>query len=122
MKVSKKRQVRRAIPRKAFESASAIGRCSTLGGGLLAHQAITGEKAHKATNGAATGCAPERATPINSNTAAANAKLPAKGSKTLRQPLLTSRLTCAAVTHSSRRRRRKRRTIVRMTASVMIQA
>src|SRR5258705_7931413 len=117
MKSSKKRQVRRAALRKAFASASARGRWPALGGDLLAHQAITGEKAHSVTKGAARGWLPERANRIKANAAAAKAKLPANRMRTLRRSSLASRLTCAAVIHSRRRRRRKSRTIVRMTAS-----
>src|SRR5262252_9223922 len=53
MKVSKKRQSRLAISRRALALRSEIGSCSAVGGEKLIHQAMSGDSAQTATNGKA---------------------------------------------------------------------
>ena len=76
-KVSKNRQVRRAIRRTARTSAAGSCSAADSAGGRLIHRATTGASSHRITNGAAIQAAPGFATRTSGATTAAITTPPA---------------------------------------------
>ena len=117
-KVSKNRQVRRAVARRVATSCGDMVGVLDTRGGWLTHRATRGDRAHSTTNGPAIAQAPGRMNATSAAAARASTSAPA----IRRYTPVTSRadpaFDWAAVTHSSRRRRvTYRRTSVRAMAS-----
>src|SRR3990167_2261272 len=121
-KVSKKRQVRRAISRNDFISTADIARLPASVGARLTQRAIAGEKNQAMRMGRATGSVSGPAYQTKTAAAQATARLPAIWAKKLHQSVRRNSCDCAAVVHSSRRRwLTKSRNKVRTIASIIPQ-
>src|SRR5689334_20751024 len=104
-KVSKNRQVRRAIRRRARASFGEIANLAASAGATLTQRAIAGEISQPRIKGAATGTA---ARPVYQTASAANEvmnRLPAIWPAKAGQPGRSRPIDWAAVVQSSRRRR-----------------
>ena len=122
-KVSKKRQVRRAISRSALASACEIARLPASTGATLTQRAIAGESSQARMKGAATGNAARPACQTAKAASDVIRRLPAIWPAKLGQSMRSLLLDWAAVVQSSRRRRlTNSRNRVRPIASSISQA